>query len=67
MEIKVTQTVKVPCNPYCDKCMRIERDARNQEFCGLFNRLIFLHNGHFVKCRECYAALYEAVTQESEG
>lgn len=64
MKIKVTQEVSVPLSPYCGNCIRRETDKNGYQYCALLNRFVFLHKGHFVKCRECYNALYEAVTSE---
>ena len=64
MEIKVTQTVNVPRSPYCGNCARKNKDRNDLDFCELFTRYIYAYDGRLVKCRECYDALYEAVTQE---
>lgn len=64
MKIKVTMNVDVPISPYCGNCTRKESDKTGQIFCTLFNRYIFMHRGNWLKCRECYVALYDAISKE---
>ena len=62
MEIEVKQFVRVSVSPYCKNCVRKEYSEKQRNwFCGLFNRFIYPHNGDFLKCRECYNALYDAI------
>lgn len=61
MKIKVTQEVDVPINPYCGNCTRKESDKNGDAFCTLYNRLIYMRRGNWLKCRECYIALYNDI------
>ena len=65
MYINVKQRVNIPKNFYCKGCLRKERDIKGQTFCGLFNKFIYIHNGEFLKCRECVNALYNALESEA--
>jgi len=64
MEIEVKQKVNVPISPWCGNCYRKENDKNNQTFCTLFNRFVYIRRGKFMKCRECYMRLYDALEQE---
>ena len=64
MEIEVKKTVNVPVSPWCGNCYRKEKDSKGQDFCTIHNRFLYIHKGHFLKCRECYIALYDALEQE---
>lgn len=64
MEVKVTKTVNIPISPWCGKCYRKEKDARGQDFCTLHNAYLSIHRGQFLKCRDCYMALYDALERE---
>ena len=61
MEINVKQKVNVPVSPWCGNCYRNETDKQGQHFCSLFSRYIHIKNGHWLKCRECYIALYDEI------
>lgn len=64
MKIKVTQEVDVPNTPYCKNCYRLENQAK-PPFCTLFNRFVSLKpNGEYLKCRECFDALYNYLDKE---
>lgn len=39
-------------------------DKNNHTFCTLFNSFVYIHRGQFLKCRECYTCLYDALEQE---
>ena len=65
MEIEVKKTVNVPISPWCGNCIRKEKDSHFEDFCTLHNRFLNIHCGKFLKCRECYLALYEALEQEN--
>lgn len=65
MEIKVTKTVNIPASPWCGNCIRKEKDAKGEDFCTLHNRFLYIREGRFLKCRECYISLYDALEQES--
>lgn len=65
MYINVKQKVNIPKNFYCTGCLRMERDIKGRMFCGLFNKFVYVQGGHFLKCRECVDALYDALEQES--
>ena len=64
MEIEVKQKVSVPVSPWCGNCFRKERDRDGDTFCTLFNRFVTIHKGKFLKCMECYNALYYALQDE---
>lgn len=65
MEIEVKKKVNVPISPWCGNCIRREKDSSYGEyFCTLHNSFLHIHLGKFLKCRECYLALYEALEQE---
>lgn len=64
MRIKVTLHVDVPISPYCGKCSRKEQDKQGNMFCTLYNRYVFVRHGNYLKCRECYSTLYDAIEQE---
>lgn len=64
MKIEVKQTVNVTVYPWCGNCYRKEQDKYNLDFCTLHNSYLYIRNGHFLKCRECYIALYDAIEQE---
>ncbi len=64
MKIKVTQEVDVPISPYCRNCLRKELDKTGQYYCSLYNRYLTEARGNFLKCRECYNALYDALYEE---
>ena len=64
MEIEVKKKVNVPISPWCGNCNRREKDSHGEDFCTLHNRFLNIHCGRFLKCRECYLALYEALEQE---
>ncbi len=64
MKIKVTREVDVPISPYCKNCLRKEKDKTEQYFCTLYNRYLTEARSNFLKCRECYIALYEALESE---
>lgn len=61
MKIQVKMNVDIPMGLYCKKCWRKERDKRNQMFCSLFNRFIYIRRGDYLKCRECVNALYDEI------
>ena len=64
MEIMVKQKVNVPLSPWCGNYIRKRRDGRNETVCELFSRFVYMKNGHYLKCRECYIALYEQIERE---
>lgn len=64
VKITVSMVVDVPLSPYCGNCLRREVDKDNNTWCALFNRFLWMSNGRFVKCRECYKALYDAIEKE---
>ena len=65
MNIEVRLNVNVPMSPYCGDCIRQEIDKNGYKFCSLFNRFLAVNSKEkFIKCRECYNALYEAVLEE---
>ncbi len=64
MIIEVKQTVNIPVSPWCGNCFRKDQDKHNLDFCTLHNKFLHIHKGHFLKCRECYMALYDALEQE---
>ena len=64
MKIKVTLHVDVPISPYCGKCYRKEQDKQGNMFCALYNRSIYIRRGNWLKCLECYMALYDAIEKE---
>lgn len=64
MEINVKQKVNVPVSPWCGNCYRNETDKHGQHFCSLFSRFIYIKNGHWLKCRECYIALYDQIERD---
>lgn len=66
MEITVKQKVNVPLSPFCGKCIRQEEDKHGGKFCSLFNRFIFMQKGDYVKCRECYNALYAWIERRDD-
>lgn len=61
MKINVTQEVDVPVSPYCKSCFRKEVDRHDQVFCTLFNRFLYMKRGNYLKCRECYIAVYDEI------
>lgn len=61
MKVEVKMNVDVPMGLYCKKCLRKERNERNQMFCSLFNRFIYIRRGDYLKCRECVNALYDEI------
>ena len=63
MKITVTQEVDVSITPYCRNCFRKETDKNGTVFCGVYNRFLEMKHGEYVKCRECYDALYDEVTK----
>ena len=65
VEIEVKKTVNVSVSPWCGNCYRKEKDSKNNDFCTLHNRFLYIHKGRFLKCRECYIALYDALEEES--
>lgn len=71
MEIYVMQTVNVSKTPFCKNCLRLERYDRKDAsgrcvpYCSLFNRHIELHDGNYLKCEECYQALYEHLVNQT--
>lgn len=64
MEIEVKKRVNVPVSPWCGNCIRKQKDSYEEDFCTLHNRYLYIHFGKFLKCRECYLALYQALEQE---
>lgn len=65
MKIDITITVNVPISPFCKNCERKEYSERDKmTYCTVFNRYLFIHHGDFMKCRECYTALYDAIELE---
>ena len=65
MKIKTTQEINVPTSPYCGKCLRKELDRRGRWFCTLFNRYLGAKEGNsFLKCFECYVALYDTIKKD---
>lgn len=64
MKIKVTLHVDVPISPYCGKCDRKELGKNGNMFCTLYNRYIYIRRGNWLKCLECYMALYDAIDKE---
>lgn len=64
MKIKVTQEVDVSISPYCRNCFRKESDKTGQYYCTLYNRYLTEARSEFLKCRECYIALYDALYEE---
>ena len=64
MEIEVKKKVNVPISPWCGNCIRKEKDFHGVDFCTLHNRFLHIHCGRFLKCPECYLALYDALEQE---
>lgn len=64
MKIEIKQKVDIPVSPFCKHCYRKEIDKNGSPFCTLFNRFIFMHNGDYLKCRECYVAVYDALEKE---
>ena len=67
MEITVKQTVNVPCSPWCGNCYRKEKDAKGRDFCTIYNRFLYLRKGRFLKCQECYIALYDEIERADNG
>ncbi len=61
MKIKVTQEVDVPISPYCKNCFRKDIDKTGQYSCTLYNHYLTEVRNDFLKCRECYIAVYEAL------
>ena len=64
MKIIATLTVDIPVSPYCKKCGRLETGKNGLTFCTLYNRYVFIRHGNWLKCRECYMALYDAIDKE---
>ena len=64
MKIKIIQTVEVPMSPFCKNCYRKETDKKGRTLCTLFNRFIWKANGDYLKCRDCYDALYKHFEKE---
>lgn len=64
MKIKVTQEVDVPISPYCKNCFRKDIDKDGDVFCTLYNHFLCMARGNYLKCRECYLAVYEALEDE---
>lgn len=64
MYVDVKQKVNIPKSFNCKGCLRKERDEKKRMFCTLFNRFLYVHNGEFLKCRECVNALYDALESE---
>ena len=65
MKIDVTQTVDVPKSPFCGNCHRKTHiEGEYSDICELFGKYVFIHEWKFLKCRECYQALYDAIAQE---
>jgi hypothetical protein len=64
MKIKVTLHVDVPISPYCGKCTRKEQGKNGHTFCTLYNRYLYIRRGNWLKCFECYTALYDAIDKE---
>lgn len=64
MKIKVTQTIDVPRDFYCGKCVRKEQDNNGRWFCGIYNRFVCPSGFKLVKCMECVLATYDAIQRE---
>ena len=64
MKVKTTISVDVPVYPYCGKCNRKEQDKNGNTFCSLYNIYIHIRRGNWLKCCECYTALYDAIDKE---
>ena len=65
MKIDVIQTVDVSKTPFCKNCLRLNRfdikdkNGRCVPRCELFGKRVFIAEGEYLKCKECYDALYE--------
>ena len=66
MKLMVAKTVNVPVSPWCGNCYRKEYDKNDMCFCTLHNHFLFIVNGHYLKCRECYITLYNALEMEAK-
>lgn len=64
MKILVTQEVDVPISPYCKNCFRKEIDKTGQYYCSLYNHYLTEARNNFLKCRDCYLAVYDALYNE---
>lgn len=63
MKITIKQDVDVSITPYCKNCYRKEIDNTGQTFCMIFNKYLSMNKGQYLKCRECYNALYDELNK----